>query len=198
MNDADRPPLSPASILAVARRLVGDGGVDAVSLRRLAKELGVTAPALYAHFGSKAELLAALADDEFSALLEVLDESATGVEEPVERIRAQCRAYVGHARSHPALFEVMTMFRPAWVPQPAASESQFASRSFDAAIASVQEAVDAGEIGEPDALLAALTLWSAAHGVATVLLSRPQLGDEFESELVDSVIDSVIEGLRRR
>ena len=36
---------------------------------------------------------------------------------------------------------------------------------------------------------------AAVHGVATVLLARPQLGADYESALVDSVIDAVVDGL---
>ncbi len=45
------------------RELVAERGVDALTLRGLARELGVTAPALVHHFGSRRELRAAVADE---------------------------------------------------------------------------------------------------------------------------------------
>lgn len=193
-----RTPLTRSGIVAAARALTADEGLSAVSLRRLAGSLGVTAPALYAHFSGKDELLEAVAEEEFGRLIVRLVDAADGVGPPVERVIAQCHAYVDHAVENPALFEVMTLFRPGWGYQPAAPELPLASKTFEVSAAAVQDAIDAGEFGATDALLASLTLWSAVHGVATVLLARPGLGAEYEQELVASVIDSVVEGLRHR
>jgi AcrR family transcriptional regulator len=178
--------------------MAADEGLAAVSLRRLAGSLGVTAPALYAHFSGKDELLEAVAEEEFTRLMTRLVEATEGIAAPVDRVVAQCHAYVDHALEHPALFQAMTRFRPAWAPQPAAPELPIASKAFELSAAAVQDAIDARDFGEPDVLLASLTLWSAVHGVATVLLARPGLDAADERALVDSVISSVVEGLRHR
>lgn len=197
-TERSRAPLSRNAILDEAREMMSSDGPTAVSLRRLAGRLGVTAPALYSHFDSKDALLAAIAADEFALLIERVESVADGVADPIERIRLQARAYVDHALDNPALFQVMTVFRPAWSPQQAAPELPMASKSFEVASAAVTEAVDAGLLRETDPLMASLTVWAAAHGVATILLARPQLGDDYESALADSVIDSVVEGLLAR
>ncbi len=54
--------LDRQQVIDEALRLVDDDGLDALSLRTLAARLGVQAPTLYWHIGSKAELLDALAD----------------------------------------------------------------------------------------------------------------------------------------
>lgn len=191
-----RPPLGRDAIVAAARTLLVEEGLAAVSLRRLAGALGVTAPALYAHVDSKADLLATLAADEFAALADAIEGATVGIDDPIERITAQCHAYVDHVRAHPELTELMTVFRPDWVAQPEAPELAMASRSFEVGAVAVQDAIDQGRLGRTDPLLVSLTLWAAVHGVASVLASRPNLGEEFEQALVDSVIDAVIAGLR--
>ncbi len=191
-----RPSLSRELILAAARELVGTEGLAALSLRRLAAGLGVTAPALYAYFGSKDELLAALADEEFGELVAAIEASAAGRTDPIERIVAQSHAYVDHVRAHPALFELMTVFRPSSLPQPAATELAMASRTFETSSVAVDEAIAAGLLADTDPLMVSLTLWAAAHGVAAVLLAEPNLGDDVESALVDSVVGAVVRGLR--
>lgn len=175
--------------------LVADGP-SAVSLRRLASRLGVTAPALYSHFDGKDALLAAVAADEFERLIERVESSAGGDDDPIRTIRAQARAYVEHALENPALFQVMTVFRPAWSPQDEVPELPMASKSFEVASVAVTRAIEQGLLREHDPLMASLTIWAAAHGVATVLLARPGLGEDYERALVDSVIDSVVDGLR--
>lgn len=191
-----RPPLSAAAILDAARAIMLEDGPDAVSLRRIAARLGVTAPALYAHFPSKGDLLRAVADDEFGRLLDGLLAASTSVDDPIDRIKAQSRAYVDHALANPALFGVMTMFRPAWSPQPAAVEHDLASKSFEMSTVAITDAIDAGLLRCTDPLMVGLTVWAAVHGVATVLLARPHLGADYESALVDSVVDSIVDGLR--
>jgi TetR/AcrR family tetracycline transcriptional repressor len=52
-----RPPLDPALVVRVALKLLDEVGLDGLTLRRLAAELGVQAPALYWHFANKRELL---------------------------------------------------------------------------------------------------------------------------------------------
>ena len=60
----------------------------------------------------------------------------------------------------------------------------------------IDDAIAAGLLRTDDPLMVGLTIWAAVHGVATVLLARPQLGADYESALVDSVIDAVVDGLR--
>ena len=95
-----------------------------------------------------------------------------------------------------ALFQLMTVFRPGWMPQPAAPELAMASRTFEVSSVAVHDAIAAGLLRETDPLMVGLTLWAAVHGVATVLLSEPNLGEDYEQALVDSVITSVVQGLR--
>jgi AcrR family transcriptional regulator len=191
-----RAPLSREAIIGAARETVATEGLSALSLRRLAGGLGVTAPALYAHFASKDDLLAAVAVEEFAELLRSLEASTAGLDDPIDRIVAQSHAYVDHARAHPALIELTTVFRPGWMPQPAAQELAMVSQTFELSSVAVRDAIDAGLLRETDPLMVGLTLWAAVHGVATVLASRPNLGDDYEAALVDSVIRSVVRGLQ--
>jgi AcrR family transcriptional regulator len=178
-------------ILAVARELLVADGIDGVSFRRIASRLGVTAPALYGYVDGKADLLRALAEQEFSQLLDRF--AAVRDPDPVARVRGHARAYVAYAREHPALFEVMFVFRPAWLAGDA-EELPLATAVFGAGLAGIEEAVAAGRLhGEP--FMVALTMWSAVHGVASVLLANPGLGTAAEDALVEQVIDTVLAGL---
>lgn len=58
----DRPPLDRAAIVTAALRLLDEVGLDQLSTRRLAAELGVKGPSLYWHFKNMAELRDLMAD----------------------------------------------------------------------------------------------------------------------------------------
>ena len=104
---AQRPRLTRTRIITAARKTVARDGANALSLRPLARRLGVTAPALYDHFASKDELLTAVAEDEFGRLIAQIEAAAVDLDAPLARIASQSRAYVTYAVANPALFEVI-------------------------------------------------------------------------------------------
>jgi AcrR family transcriptional regulator len=196
MSAADRAALTRESVVAAARQLVVEEGLDALSLRRLGRRLGVTAPALYAHVTDKRDLLAALAELQFDELVGRMDEVAALP--PMERIRAHCRAYVMHAKDHPELFRVMFLFSPDLGPAggahlPEGAELPAATKAFARAAEAVDEAVRAGDLVSADPLLTALALWSATHGLTTVLQLglgfTPDTEEALLRELVDRLLD---------
>jgi AcrR family transcriptional regulator len=63
-----RTPLSRALVLQAAIRLADQGGLDALSMRKLGQELGVEAMALYYHFANKDEVLDGIVDIVFSEI----------------------------------------------------------------------------------------------------------------------------------
>ncbi|MCB1262770.1 MAG: TetR family transcriptional regulator, partial [Acidimicrobiales bacterium] len=64
-----RTPLRRDAIVEEARVLIARDGLDALTLRRLADSFSVSAPALYAHFRDKEDLLRAVAEREFEELM---------------------------------------------------------------------------------------------------------------------------------
>jgi AcrR family transcriptional regulator len=195
MSSADRAPLQREAIIATTRQLITSDGLEALTLRRLAASMGVTAPALYGHVEDKQDLLRAVAEDEFDRLLTRFD--AVTVADPVARIRAFNHAYVAHARENPETFRVMFLFPPDLAGAGDVPEGVVlpgATRAFAAAAGAVTEAVEAGALHADDPLLVALALWSTVHGVATVLQLGFGLPVDLEDALVDEVVDRVLAG----
>jgi AcrR family transcriptional regulator len=188
--------LTRAAIVAEARRMILDEGLDALSLRRIAAALDVTAPALYAYVVDKSDLLRAVAEGELATLIgrfEAIDEA-----DPVVRVSAFCRAYVDHARDNPELYPVLFLFPPDIAPgAPEDAVFPMASRAFAVSSAAVTEAIEAGAFREIDPLQASLAIFSAAHGTAGVLLMGFGFDRVTEDALITTVCDTVIAGLRR-
>ena len=93
--------------------MIQKDGLDQVSLRNLAKALGVTAPALYAYVEGKGDLLQAVAEGEFESLIALFEADQAATDDTVERIRRASHTYVSYARDNPELFKVMFLFPPA-------------------------------------------------------------------------------------
>jgi AcrR family transcriptional regulator len=96
-------------IKETARRLMEEHGTGGVTTRLIAREMGLTAPALYHYFASRDELITALIVDAFNALADTLQEvgeQAKG-EGPGERLRKTLLAYRQWALQHPADFQLI-------------------------------------------------------------------------------------------
>lgn len=189
---AGRQPLSLAVILARAVEVVDQSGADSLSLRALARDLGVTAPALYDHIDSKESLLRLVAREGYANLAarwERLDS-----EDIPEWIRATSRSYVAFALERPGLFSLMFRFRPAFVSGPGEVEDDVATEVFQRALRVIERAADAGILAAAPPLEMALALWAAMHGAATVQSMSPEMRQA--DWLVDLMVDGLLAGWR--
>jgi AcrR family transcriptional regulator len=148
-----------ATITAIAAH-----GTAAVSLRSVAKSVGVSHAAPQKHFGDKAGLFAAVAVEGF----ETLEESfRSETDDPWERLLELGVAYVRHALEHPSHFAVM-WDRTLYEDHPSVVAAQ--ERAFSSLLLALGS--EGGEVA-PDAALARAELaWATAHGMAVLLLTQ--------------------------
>ncbi len=92
-----RPLLTRERIVDVATSILDTEGLDALSTRRLAHELGVRAPSLYNHFATKDEILDAVGD----AIIEQVDLSMFGQQDWADALTGWARAYRRALAAHP-------------------------------------------------------------------------------------------------
>src|SRR5918992_339106 len=97
-NATNRVTLTPRTVVEVALTLAESGGLGALTIRRLAKELGVTPMALYWHFRSKDELLDAMA----ARIFEEVDLSVDASAAWQEQLRALLGSMLGVLRARPS------------------------------------------------------------------------------------------------
>ncbi len=192
------------ALLAAARQLVAERGVENFTLRQVARLAGVSHAAPYHHFADKAALVAALAEESFVELADALRAPlGDAVGEPLERLQAMGLAYVHFAVSHPAEFRFM--FRPELrnsaeqTPGADPAEAQAVERAGLAAyqvlvdgIVACQEA-GLSPPGDPGPL--ALTAWSTVHGLAMLLVDGPLQRDAVAAGYRDRVAREVTERL---
>jgi AcrR family transcriptional regulator len=187
--------LTREAVVAATRELIRTDGLASVSLRRVGAALGVTAPALYAYVRDKRDLLRAIADQEFTELIARFRE--VDAEDPLERTRGYCRAYVDHAVANPELFRVMFLFRPSIDGASGSSDDlPSATDAFRLPADALVSAVEQGRVRTMDPLVATITAWGTIHGCAEVLLMGFDFDDAFRERLVESTIDTLIRGLR--
>ncbi len=174
-------------ILAAARRLLEEeGSEEAVGMRSTAREAGVTAPAIYAHFAGREEMVEAViaaAFEEFAA--EVLA-AMEGLPDPVARLRAACSAYVAYGVEHPATYRVIfTRHRPSELPTVATA----AANVFQVLVDLLEECAAAGLRDGGDAFEDAVALWLGVHGLASLPPAHPRFPWPDRDHLVDRLLE---------
>jgi AcrR family transcriptional regulator len=107
-----------AEIKTTARRLLVTEGPAALTLRAIAREMGLTAPALYRYFDSHEELVAGLCEDILAEITTTLEQARDTVstDDPIGRLQALCRAFrrwgLGHPREFQLVFATVGEGRP--------------------------------------------------------------------------------------
>src|ERR1700728_411893 len=101
--DADRARLTKSAVVDQALKLADSVGLEALTIRRLATELGVTPMALYWHFRNKEELLTGLADSIWAEIDTRLDLAADWS----DQLRGLLESLVGVLRIHPCASELL-------------------------------------------------------------------------------------------
>ena len=92
-----------------ARRILVAEGVDGLFLRAIAREMGMTAPALYRYFPSREDLVVHLIADLYGELADTMEAArdAVGPEDTPGRLSAACRAFRRWAVEHPREFALL-------------------------------------------------------------------------------------------
>jgi len=98
-----------AQIKAVARQQMAEHGTAGLSLRAIARELGITAPAIYNYFPRLEDLITALIVDAFTDLAEAMEaaEATEPSQLPYDKIMALCLAYREWAIANPTVFQLI-------------------------------------------------------------------------------------------
>ena len=169
-------------LLYAATQHLEERGPATLSLRAIAREIGVSPGAPYAHFPDKASLLAAIGAGGFSLLRDVCIRAS---EESKGDARALGRAYVGFALAHPHLYRLMFG---------GTIESVAAHPDLDGASQAAFGFLRQSLGRDPDSASAA---WAYLHGLAMLVIDRrlrPEDGDTFR--LVDRLLQRFDAGKR--
>lgn len=176
---------------ATTELLLEKGSAKEVSIRSVAHRVGVTSPSIYLHFRDKDELLDAVCARYFESLHDEMQQAAVGKDSTLEVLRAQGLAYVRFAIATPELYRIAAMGEG----RPGSDiDITLASSAFVHMRDSVQLLMDQGIYPVSDPTTVALELWTAAHGVAALLVAKPYLPFGDPEEFADRILRAVVTG----
>jgi AcrR family transcriptional regulator len=183
-------------ILAGATELLerSGGSEEAVTLRAVAREVGISAPSIYAHFADRQAIVDAIVNGAFSdfngAIQAASDAAAQAGAGPRARLRAMGAAYLEFAAERPNRYRLL-FERRNLIGTGSEANRLIRNESFDRLVASVQACVEAGVSASDDPVRDAMAIWAALHGFATLRSFRPQ----FPWPGTDTMLDRIICGL---
>ncbi len=166
------------SILEAARDLYAKEGVHALSMRKLADQVGISATAIYRHFDDKEHLILEVCGEGFTLFGAALMKGLRG-KTPIERLEMTGEGYLEFALEHPQYYRVMFMSpHPDFDLLQQQAQEAF-SPTFQFLIDRVSECQRAGVVGGDDPEAVAASIWAHVHGAVALWLDghMPPLQD---------------------
>jgi AcrR family transcriptional regulator len=158
-----------ARITVAGRRLLDKEGAEAVTMRRVAQAVGVTAMAIYRHYPNRSALLNALADEGFEQLAARLTRKRFfGTIEA--RLTKMAEIYLEHAFENPRLFELMFLKPRAGARRYPRDFKAGRSPTANLMVQLVEEGMKNGYFREDDAWEIVLEMGALSHGLIMLYL----------------------------
>jgi AcrR family transcriptional regulator len=174
-----------AELLAQAEQTLRERGLDGLSLRELARQIGVSHGAPRRHFADRQALLDALAESGFARLGAQLRAAAESAGEDYEpRLRATATAYVRFAIDDAALLELMFASKHGERTNVLHEASE---RAFSLILELIEEgqATGALEPGAPERI--GVLLFATMQGVAALVTTGIVAPEDVDSLVADAI-----------
>lgn len=177
-----------SALIEAALEILENEGMDALSLRVLARATGVTQAAPYSHFRDKDDLLAAVAETGFQRLALQMAEEATGQHSVQARIEKLMGAYVRFAVANKSLFQLM-FSRELSVMKDYPTLAMTAGKSYSLISATLAQRGAAAE----ETRFLTVTIWSLCHGLTTLIVDEKIKLEQFGAGDIDAFIHRTVD-----
>lgn len=146
-------------------------GMEALSLRQVARRAGVSHTAPYAHFADKQALIAAIAAAGYQKLYEALIAAQQPQDDPLARLMGTAHAYLQFALDEPDHFRI-TFSGVVEAEQDYPDYVEQSKRCFALVVKVVEDCQTGGLFTQADTQLVAVSIWSCIHGFVQLLLAK--------------------------
>jgi len=181
-------------IIEAASRLLADPAAPPLTLRAVAREVGVAATSVYLHFDDIESLVLAVAERRFGELARLQDQARDESSDPCQRVRDGCLAYCQFGLAHPGHYQVM-FANPLPMPADMPPEQFPGIVAFRKLIEAVADCIGA-EPADQQAFFTAQVIWQQLHGIVSLRISRPRFPWPPLAETVTEAVDRLLAGGR--
>ena len=184
-----------SDIIEAASRLLEDPAAPPLSLRSVARAVGVAATSVYLHFDDVGSLIRAASARHFDELVRCEDEATSGLTDPRARIHAAALAYCQFGLAHPGHYHIMLSV-PLQLPPPG-PDGFVEPAPGRTALSRLVEMVAAflGSPPDDDATTeTVLLIWQLLHGAVSLRISKPSFPWPPLAGTVAAGIDRLLDG----
>jgi AcrR family transcriptional regulator len=172
-------------IIDATLRLI-DTGTDRLTLTAIARAAGIAGPSIYDHFAGVAEIRFEVIRSCYSDLTARIEEAQRGLEDPVDRLNATCRAYVGYGAEYPSRYALM--FRERRDQKERSAVGDRGAAALQTLVDSIADCKAAGRSSSANPYEDAVAVWSAIHGLATLRASRPDYAQLHSDTILQNIV----------
>jgi AcrR family transcriptional regulator len=176
-------------ILEAARAIFVRDGYQSFSMRKLAAAIGYSPGSIYLYFRNKEDLFRSLVYESFSRLsksLEVLADDPR--KDPVARLKHGLSLYVDWGCRNPNDYAIAFL-----LPEPGPGPYK-THQAFDVLRSMVADCLPAGTARRERVETASQAVWSAVHGITSLLIQRPSFPWHSKASVIRQVIESAVDG----
>lgn len=185
-------------IIECSRSQLLKEGYRGLSLRKIAREVGVSATSIYLHFENKDDLIHTLIDESIQNLNEALKQAAAEIENPLERLEALAGAYVDFALNRPREYQIIYVVSSDEMARYPKEKFRKARKGYELLTSTIEEGVKKGVMQEEDPRTASYTLWAQLHGVMSVVLTKRLDTRIDRTAFIEQAIEHIIDGFHIR
>jgi len=187
-----------AEILAAAERIFVEHGYEGATIRKIADAVGLSSTALYMHFADKDAILHEICVNAFETLRASHRDRLSDALPPEVRMRRLLEDYVAFGFEHPNAYRLIYLTRPDEARHGAQSAAQEVGTELFQNFQRIVEQVAAEGRLAVEPRPAAQALWAGAHGVVSLMITKPYFDWVGRDELTTVMLDGLIAGLTRR
>lgn len=176
------------AILDAAAKLLAQGGPEALSVRRVAEQVGASTMVVYTHFHDKQGLVDAVLEHAFAGFAGAL--AAVEVADPWQHLRALGHAYRSFATARPDAYRLL--FERC---EPSVAVPGSAARAFEALTVAIAKVMAALDRPARDIEPFALDVWAATHGIVQLELAGVIPAERADATF-EHMLDFIVAGLR--
>ena len=172
--------------------LAQSGDATTLTLRRVARHVGIAATSIYLHFSTVDDLKTAVVERGYAELNAARDAASQDISEPREALLARMRAYAHFAVDYPGRYQLMFGSElPATLAY--AAEQSPGRQALQSLISSIRRCQDGGfSSASDDPSQVAIMVWTAVHGLVLLHIHRPSFPWTSLDDMVNEMVRRIV------
>jgi len=182
-------------ILKEAMKLIIEEGYDNITMRKIADKIEYSPTTIYLYFKDKSEIHYSLINMAFDKFYEA-QLSVQNIKDSKERLLAHGIAYVKFAMDNPGYYDLMFIIKEPKESMTCPDDWKSSTRTYDLLKSNIKQCMEDGYIEETDIEVAAFSLWTLVHGIASLMIKRGfMIPEPFREYLIYNSIQYAFKGM---